>query len=129
MATPKAKAAPKPPTPEPVATRAPAAVAPQPAPAKGPPKPLLRREANLDAALDAVVDFVDGAPRRARAEVCAVELARLVPKANRGPALVAYAAAVASGTAPGELQNLAEDVGVELARELQAVRREINSLT
>ncbi len=120
-ATPKPAAAPKPPL-----VAAPAAVAGKPAPVKGPPKTLVKREATLDAALDAVVDFVDGAPRRARAEACAAELSRLLPKATRGPALAAFVAATASGTAPGELQVLAEDVGVELAGELQAVRREIS---
>ena len=116
-AAPKAAAAPRP-----------ATVASKPAPVKGPPKPLLKREASLDAALEAVVDFVDGAPRRARAEACASELSRLLPKATREPTLVAFVAAIASGTAPGELQILAESVGVKLAGELQAVRREISSL-
>jgi hypothetical protein len=99
-------------------------VASKPAPEKSLPKPLLKHETSLDAALDAVVEFVDGAARRARAEACASELSRLLPKATRGPALVAFVAAIASGTALGELQVLAESVGVEL----QAVRREISSL-
>jgi hypothetical protein len=128
-ATPEPAAKPKPAAaPKAAAAPRPATVASKPAPVKGPPKPLLKREASLDAALEAVVDFVDGAPRRARAEACASELSRLLPKATRGPTLVAFVAAIASGTAPGELQILAESVGVELAGELQAVRREISSL-
>jgi hypothetical protein len=34
---------------------------------------------------------------------------------------------VKSGTAPGELQDLAETVGIELARALHAVREEIKT--
>src|ERR1035437_1732711 len=128
-ATPEPAAKPKPAAaPKAAAAPRPATVASKPAPVKGPPKPLLKREASLDAALEAVVDFVDGAPRRARPEACASELSRLLPKATREPTLVAFVAAIASGTAPGELQILAESVGVKLAGELQAVRREISSL-
>jgi hypothetical protein len=115
--------------PKPAAVARPAAVAAKPAPVKGPPKPLLKRETSLDAALDAVVDFVDGAPRKARAEACAGQLSRLLPKATRGPALTAFLTSTSSGTAPGELQVMAEAVGVELARELQSVRQEISSLS
>ncbi len=89
-----------------------------------PPKALLKREGDLDAALEAVVDFVDGQPRRARAEACADAIAGLVPKARRGPAQTRFDAAVKSGTAPGQLQDLAEAVGIELARALHAVREE-----
>jgi hypothetical protein len=112
---------PTPPQPEPVlAVKA-------PAPISGPPKPLQKRESTLDKALDAVVDFVDGAARRTRAEACGSELARLMPKAARGPALAAFMAALAEGIAPGRLQVMAEEVGVELAVQLQAVRREMSS--
>ena len=108
------------------ATAATPAAANEPATVKGPPKPLVKRQASLDSALDAVVDFVDGQPRKARAEACAAALTSLVARSTRGPALVAFLAATSSGTAPGELQALAETVGVELAGQLQAVRREIS---
>jgi hypothetical protein len=108
------------------ATAAIPAAASEPASVKGPPKPLIKRQASLDSALDAVVDFVDGQPRKARAEVCAAALTSLVPRSTRGPALAAFLAATTSGTAPGELQALAETVGVELAGQLQVVRREIS---
>ncbi len=98
-----------------------------PAAAPKPSKALLKREGDLDAALEAVVDFVDGQPRRARAQACADAIDRLVPKTRRGPAQTRFEAAVKSGTAPGELQEMAESVGIELARALHAVREEIKT--
>ncbi|HXA41660.1 MAG TPA: hypothetical protein VNV65_01975 [Candidatus Solibacter sp.] len=112
--------------PSPAASKASPAPA-EPAAAPKPSKALLKREADLDAALEAVVDFVDGQPRRARAQTCADAIDRLVPKSRRGPAQTRFEAAVKSGTAPGELQEMAESVGIELARALHAVREEIKT--
>ena len=52
-----------------------------------------------------------------------------MPKAKRGPAFGAFMSALEAGTGPAALQELAEDLGVELAVRLQATRQEIKSLS
>ena len=89
---------------------------------------LRRQEAGLAAALDAVIAFVDVAPRRQRAVTCADELSRRVPRSRRGPATVLFIAAVADGLAPTQLQLLAEESGVEVATALKAVRTKLAAL-
>jgi hypothetical protein len=89
---------------------------------------LHKREAYLERALDALVGFVDGDPRRARARICAREVARLVPKTRRPAELEAFLADVEGKKSPSDLQDDAEQVGILLAVELKAARTELESL-
>jgi hypothetical protein len=89
---------------------------------------LHKREAYLDAALDALVDFVDGPPRPARAQVCAKRISDAVPRSRRSPLLTGFLADVDAVVAPSKLQDSAEEVGLELAAELKTVKRELRTL-
>ena len=80
------------------------------------------RAAALTEALDAIVEFVDAAPRRARAEACAKRVRHLVPSASRGVATTLFLSAVNDGVAPAQAQALAEDAAVEIAGALKATR-------
>lgn len=84
---------------------------------------LRRRQASLQRGLDAVVDFVDGPPRRGTATACADALLLAVPKKDRGPHVDAYLHAAGAKEAPTRLQELAEDAGMELATAIKALGR------
>jgi hypothetical protein len=106
-----------------------AAVATQPE-AEDPASPwlpgLLELEADLDQAIEAIVDFVNAPPRLAGAQACAEELERLVPEDRRGTAYSAFVSSLSDDAEPSQLQDLAEAVGVDLTAQLMAVREEIN---
>lgn len=112
-----------------VETPASAPAAPAAAPKRSGATALRKSEAMLDSAIEVIVDFVDGQARRARAQACADALTGLVPRARRGPAFVAFVAAVKENAAPGKLQEMAEDAGVELAIALRVVREELETKT
>jgi hypothetical protein len=86
---------------------------------------LRRRETYLEDALDVIVAFVDGEPSRARARTCARGLDKLLPKTRRSPELRALFQDLESGRAIADLQDDAEQVGVQLAIELKVVKTEL----
>ncbi|MFN2462514.1 MAG: hypothetical protein ABR573_01260 [Candidatus Dormibacteria bacterium] len=85
---------------------------------------LARRESAAQRGLDAVVTFVDAAPRRAAAEACAEAILVAVPKTMRGAAVQAFLHAAEAQERPGRLQALAEAAGMELAVELRQIKSE-----
>ena len=130
------KAASRPVTAAPKPVKATPKAAPKPAPARQPstrkPAPvaleeLQRRQAALRQALDAVITFVDAPPRRAGATACADAVLRLVPRDERGPNLDAFLDAAGAKEAPGRLQDLAEESGVEMATAIKALNTEIRA--
>jgi hypothetical protein len=88
---------------------------------------LKRKRAALERGLDAVIEFVDGPARRAPATACADALLLAVPKTERGPHIEAYLHAAGAKEAPGRLQEMAEDAGMELAAAIKAVGAEIKA--
>ena len=90
---------------------------------------LQKREAYLEASLDLLVAFVDGAARRPRAEKAAASVAELVPKARQPAELKAFLKQVEGGEiGPTALQDAATNAGVKLAQELKAVKGELDQL-
>ncbi len=65
--------------------------------------------------LEALVDFADGAPRRARAASCVTVLTRLVPEPERTVSLQVFLAVFEAGVNPLKLQALAAPVALEMA--------------
>jgi hypothetical protein len=89
---------------------------------------LRRRETVLEDALDVIVGFVDAEPRRAKARVCAKSLDAIMPRARRPATLRAFLADAATAKSPSDLQEQAEDLGVELATELKEVKTQLLSI-
>jgi hypothetical protein len=89
---------------------------------------LRKREAALDEALDALVSFVEGQPRRARAKSCAATLDRVLPKAGRSAELRAFLKDAAADASPSALQAAAEEIGLQLAGQLKAAKTELAEL-
>ncbi|GAC1327789.1 MAG: hypothetical protein NVSMB17_02310 [Candidatus Dormibacteria bacterium] len=114
--------------------RRPARSAPSAPPARPARKPTpdalqatARRQRALKRGLDAVITFVDAAPRQSHAATCAAVLARAVPRADRGEALTGFLDAARRGERPGRLQSMAEDAGVELALAIKQLTIELRA--
>ena len=89
---------------------------------------LRKHDAQLQQAVEAMVDFIEAPPRKARAVATAARVSALVPASRRGAALVAFLDGVAAGTTPSASQDAAEAAGIELARELRVVKQELLDL-
>jgi hypothetical protein len=90
---------------------------------------LQRRESSLEAALEEVVGFVEREPRRNRARTCAWALEGMIPKSRRSKELTSFLHDVEGSKSPSTLQEEAEEVGLQLARELKSVKTELRTLT
>ena len=88
-----------------------------------------KRRAALNVGLEAIIDFVDGPARRAAATACADALLLAVPKTQRGPDLEAFLHAAGAKRPPSQLQEMAEDAGVEVATAIKEVNVKIRALT
>ena len=88
---------------------------------------LRRRHAALSQGLEAIIAFVDGAPRRAAATACADALLLALPVSERGPQVAAFLHAVGAKLPPGKLQELAEDAGVEVATSIRMLARQLSA--
>jgi hypothetical protein len=84
-----------------------------------------RRNAALRQGLDAIIGFVDGPARRGEATACADALLLAVPKAQRGPQVSAFLHAAGAKEAPGKLQDMAEEAGMEIALAIKTLTAEI----
>ncbi|HEV3234606.1 MAG TPA: hypothetical protein VG329_08670 [Candidatus Dormibacteraeota bacterium] len=89
---------------------------------------LRRREAVLEDALDVIVGFVDAEPRRAKASMCAKSLDAIMPRARRPATLRAFLADAVTAKSPSDLQDQAEELGIEFATELKEVKTQLISI-